>query len=93
MKETSIQTTIQLVSKCISLRVQIFPIFFIVFQTNYLSQVGGLSVGDNTRRILAALLTTDLAKKFTMHRYAFKDMHFNTILVSIRDHFDLTSKM
>lgn len=53
--------------------------------TNYLSQIGGLSVGDNTRRVLSALFTSDLARQMTMHgssqKYAFKETHLYGILL------------
>ena len=63
----------------------VIPFFGILFQTNYLSQIGGLSVPDNTRKVLSTLLTTKLAKQVTMHgsskKYSFKDMHLKDILI------------
>jgi len=62
--------------------------FCVIFQTNYLSQIGGLSVGDNTRRVLSALFTSDLARQMTMHgssqKYAFKETHLYGILLGKR---------
>ena len=51
----------------------------------YLSQIGGLSVPDNARKILSVLFTDDLAKLLTMkgssRKYAFEQLHLKQILI------------
>ena len=57
----------------------------LIFQTLYLSQVGGLSIKDNTNRVLSHLLSPELARQITMFgsktKTAFKDLQLKNVLI------------
>jgi hypothetical protein len=54
-------------------------------QVQYLSQIGGLSMEDNTRRVMTTIITNGFAQSFSYHgkgkKACFKNLLMNNVVI------------